>query len=112
MSMARRASLASGPIAFVLLASSPPAIADLALGPEAWVQAGGVDIGVPGYSAPSFVAWDGDARRDLVVGEGGGAFPDGKVRVYRNVGTVAAPEFSTYSYVQSNGVDLVLPGGG
>ena len=110
--MARTATLASGLIAFVLLASSPPATADLVLGPEAWVQAGGVDIGVPGYSAPSFVAWDGDTRRDLVVGEGGGAFPDGKVRVYRNVGTAAGPEFGAYSYVQSAGSDLIMPGSG
>ena len=112
MSTARRGYVTFGPLSLILLASPPPVTADLTLGPEGLIQAGGVDIDVPGYSVPSFVAWDGDALRDLIVGEGGGGYPDGKVRVYRNVGTVAAPEFAGYSYVQSQGSDLILPGSG
>jgi hypothetical protein len=112
MSTARTGHFAVIPLSLVVLAFSPPATADLVLGPEGRVQAGGLDIDVPGYSVPSFVVWDGDALRDLIVGEGGGGYPEGKVRVYPNVGTAAAPEFSGYSYVQSVGSDLILPGSG
>jgi hypothetical protein len=112
MSTARIAHLTSASLSLLLLASSPPAGADLVLGPEELVQAGGVDIDVPGYSVQSFVPWDGDTRLDLIVGEGGGGYPEGRVRAYLNVGTGAAPEFADYSYVQSEGVDLILPGSG
>jgi len=95
-----------------LLALLPsPARGQLNLGPEELVQADMIDIDVPGYSVPSFVYWDDDNLKDLVVGEGSSA-SDGKVRVYLNTGTVSAPEFSTYFFVQSEGVDLTVPEGG
>jgi hypothetical protein len=83
----------------------------LRLGPEELVQAAGVDIAVPGYSVPSFVDWDNDGDNDLVIGEGSGSYT-GKVRVYKNVGSASAPQFSGFSYVQSNGSDLTCPGSG
>ena len=55
--------LASVRLSFILLVCAVPATADLVLGPEVIVQAGGAAIDVPGYSVPSFVAWDGDAHR-------------------------------------------------
>ncbi|MHC4080049.1 MAG: dockerin type I domain-containing protein [Planctomycetota bacterium] len=70
-----------------------------------------MDIVVPGYSVPSFVRWDGDDLRDLVIGEGSGG-ETAKVRVYLNLGTQSEPEFSVYFYAQSNGKDLVVPGSG
>jgi hypothetical protein len=84
---------------------------DLDFGPEQFVQAGGADIVVPGYSVPCFVRWDGDELEDLVVGEGVAEFP-GKVRVYLNVGTASAPQFSDYFYAQSRGGDLTVPAEG
>jgi hypothetical protein len=75
------------------------------------VRAGGADIAVPGYSVPSLVHWDDDGLMDLVVGEGSGSYP-GRVRAYLNTGTDFQPQFSVYSYVQSDSADLVLPGGG
>jgi len=45
----------------------------LKLGSEQLIQAGGVDIDVPGYSVPSFVDWNADGLGDLVIGQGGGA---------------------------------------
>ncbi len=83
----------------------------LNLGPEELVQANGVDIKVPGYSVPSFVDWNNDKLKDLVIGEGGG-FGDAKVRVYLNVGTEPSPQFSDYFYAQSNGSDLICPASG
>jgi hypothetical protein len=79
--------------------------ADINFGPQQFVQAGGVDIQVPGYSVPSLADWNNDGRRDLIVGEGGGTAL-GKVRVYLNVGTDAQPVFRDYFYAQSIGGDL------
>jgi len=42
---------------------------------------------------PSFVHWDDDGLKDLVIGEKTDS-SNGKVRVYLNVGTQSAPEFS------------------
>jgi len=89
-----------------------PSLGQLQLGPGEFVQAGGVDVDVPGYSVPSYVDWDGDGRNDLVIGEGGGGVVEGKVRVYLNVGTHCEPQFEGYLYAQSGAADLVLPGGG
>ncbi len=84
----------------------------LKLGHERIIQADGKDIRVPGYSVPSFVDWNGDKLKDLVIGEGSGSFPPGKVRVYLNIGTEAEPRFSAFFYVQSNGADLTVPASG
>lgn len=101
-------SLFAGVMAFLQLAALPAA-ADLYLGPEELVQADGADIQVSGWSVPSFVYWDGDDLKDLVVGEGGNP---GKVRVYLNAGTSSAPQFTAYFYAQSGGADLEVPGAG
>ncbi|UCF06618.1 MAG: hypothetical protein JSV33_06210 [bacterium] len=91
---------------------SVPATADLSLGPEELVQANRSAIQVPGYSVPSFVFWDGDNLKDLIIGEGGGGIAVGKVRVYLNTGTETSPQFESYFYAQSEGSDLVSPEGG
>jgi hypothetical protein len=83
----------------------------LNLGSEELVEAGGLDIRVPGYSVPSLVDWNSDGRPDLVIGEGSYAYP-GKVRVYLNVGSASAPQFADYFYAQSNSSDLVVPSSG
>jgi hypothetical protein len=90
---------------------SGPAAADLLLGPGQAVQAGGIDIAVSGYSVPSATDWNADGRPDLIVGEGGSGFA-GKVRVYLNNGTAAAPLFGGYSYAQTASGDLECPASG
>jgi hypothetical protein len=106
-------SLPATSLAAVLLTLlSGPASAGLVLGPEELVQAGGVNIIVPGYSVPSFVYWDGDNLKDLVIGEGGGGVSAGKVRVYLNVGSESDPQFAGYFYAQSGASDLIVPGSG
>jgi hypothetical protein len=104
MSPGRGAALAALSLTVAVAAS-----ADLRLGPESFVQSGGVDIDVPGYSVPSTSDWNDDGLPDLIVGEGGAA---GKVRVYLNVGTAGAPAFDGYAYAQAGTTDLVEPGGG
>jgi hypothetical protein len=95
----------------VLAAAASANEGGINLGPEEIVQAGGIEIVVPGYSVPSCEDWNNDQRPDLIVGEGGGTFP-GKVRVYLNVGTAAAPCFLDSFYVQADGQDLSCPAQG
>ncbi|MFC1529243.1 hypothetical protein ACFL6R_00830 [Gemmatimonadota bacterium] len=67
------------------------------------VQANGTPIDVDyGHAAPSFVDWDGDGIKDLLVGQ----FDECKLRIYRNVGTEAAPGFDHYTYFHGS-----VPGG-
>jgi len=84
----------------------------LRLGPEELVQAGGANISVLGYSVPSLADWDNDGLNDLIVGEGGGGYTEGKVRIYINAGTASQPQFTTYFYAQANGGNLTCPGSG
>jgi len=84
----------------------------LHLGPEEFVQAGGVDIDVPGYSVPSFTYWNSDDLPDLVVGQGSGSNPPGKVRVYLNDGNDTEPNFSDFFYARSGGSDLTCTASG
>ncbi|MFO7908071.1 MAG: FG-GAP-like repeat-containing protein, partial [Pirellulaceae bacterium] len=73
--------------------------------PEQVVQAGGSDLQVDSYSVPTMADWNSDGLDDLIVGEKT-ATGDGKVRVYLNTGTAAAPAFDTFFYAQSGGADL------
>ncbi len=84
----------------VLSPATVPA-ALLNLGPEQIVLAGGSDLTVPGYSVPCYTDFDSDGLKDLLVGEGGSGF-NGKIRVYLNSGSATAPQFSSFSYVQSD----------
>ena len=45
--------------------------------------------------------WDEDGLNDLIVGEN-----NGKVRYFRNIGTVEDPELTFESYLQANGADI------
>lgn len=67
-------------------------------------------LGVSGnsYAAPYAVDWNGDGYTDLLVGEKT-ADNRGKVRLYLNDGS---GNFSTYTYVQSNGADLAVSASG
>lgn len=53
------------------------------------VRAGGQAIRVDSDAGPHVADWDGDGRRDLIVGAG-----SGEVRWYRNLGSDAKPELS------------------
>ncbi len=81
------------------------------------IEAAGVPIDVTiGHAAPLVFDFDGDSRRDLLVGEfGSGEFPlervpersrwadcaVSKVRIYRNVGTDTAPAFDGFEYLRA-----------
>lgn len=88
------------------------ALGTLDLGPEQIVQADGADIFVNSYSVPSFADWNNDGLRDLIVGDGGGIQPMGRVRVYLNSGTTSEPVFTTHFYVVADGMQLSWPASG
>jgi len=75
------------------------------------VQAGGVVIQTGDYSVPSLADWNSDGLTDLIVGEKS-ATDTGKVRVYLNSGTNAAPVYGSFLYAQSGGADLAVPASG
>ena len=89
------------------------------LGEPVRLEANGVPIDVTiGHAAPYVIDFDGDGVRDLLVGElGKGAFPkkrlperlrekdmgfdEGKLRIYRNIGTNAKPLFKDFEYLRA-----------
>lgn len=58
-----------------------------------------LDVEHSGHAAPCVADFDGDGVNDLLVGE----FYQGRLRVYRNVGTNAEPSFEDY-FVFQDGV--------
>lgn len=73
------------------------------LAPPVAVEAegGAIDVTEIGHAAPFFADFDGDGKRDLLVGQFGG----GKLRVYKNQGTDDAPRFAKYEFFKA-GADL------
>lgn len=55
-----------------------------------------VDVG---HASPTFADFDGDGLPDLLVGQ----FGEGKLRIYRNVGTKGAPKFDGFKWFEAGG---------
>jgi hypothetical protein len=66
-----------------------------------------IDVQRDGHSAPFMGDFDGDGLNDLLVGE----FGDGRLRIYRNLGTKNQPRFEDYEWFKI-GADLgTVPSG-
>jgi hypothetical protein len=63
-----------------------------------------IDVDV-GHATPYVVDWDGDGKKDLLVGQ----FGSGKLRIYLNKGTDAQPKFDGFTYLQAGGKDASVP---
>ena len=64
------------------------------------VQADGKPIDVDiGHAAPYVHDFDGDGVRDLLVGQ----FGQGRLRIYKNIGTNAAPKFGAHEWFMAGG---------
>ncbi len=115
-------------VAALSVAPAPAQAPDL-LDPVRILAAGeAIDV-TTGHAAPYVLDFDGDGVRDLLVGEfGDGAFPDeelpaclaagwkkggrfanGRIRIYRNLGTNAAPRFEGFEFLQAGGAVASVP---
>ena len=75
--------------------------------PEYQLECAGTVIDVGYYAAPCIADWDLDGVDDLVLGQ----FTSGNIRFYPNDGTNANPVFNSWSYIQSDGVNITVPSG-
>lgn len=77
--------------------------------PPVQIQAGGqpIDVQRSGHSAPFVGDFDGDGVRDLLVGQ----FSEGRLRIYRNVGTNTQPRFDKYTWFEAGGQIAEVPVG-
>ena len=60
-----------------------------------------------GHAAPCFADIDGDGKKDLLVGQ----FGEGKLRIYRNVGTDKKPRFEKFTWFKAGGKFGTVPTG-
>lgn len=93
-----------------LLACVLPLATGLAQGlePPFRLEAEGKPIAVDvGHAHPFLYDWDGDGLKDLLVGQ----FGDGKLRIYRNVGTNQKPVYGALRWFEAGGEIATVPAG-
>jgi FG-GAP-like repeat len=78
------------------------------LRPGQSVYAGPAPLAPGSYAIPCVADWNGDGRKDLIVGYQ----TAGKVALFLNSGTDANPVFTSYANLQAGGVDIYLPSSG
>ena len=65
-----------------------------------------IDVEV-GHAAPLMTDFDGDGIPDLLVGQ----FGEGKLRIYRNVGTANVPRFEGFTWFKTGEQEAQVPSG-
>jgi hypothetical protein len=68
--------------------------------------AGLIDVDV-GHAAPLMTDFDGDGIPDLLVGQ----FGQGKLRIYKNVGTAKEPKFDSFTWFKTGEQEGRIPSG-
>ena len=66
-----------------------------------------IDVERDGHAAPFVGDFDGDGIVDVLVGQ----YDEGRLRVYRNIGTNRAPKFGAYTWFQAGGALGRVPEG-
>ena len=77
---------------------------DPVLSPPFLVEVGGVALDVGSFAAPFMADWNGDGRKDLLVGDG-----EGYIHLYHS-SAEGAPQFIRAEKVQVNGQELMVEG--
>ena len=100
------------PLALACIAASPRGddlgALDPELAPPVRLEAGGKPIDTEiGHAAPLVVDWNGDGKRDLLVGQ----FGRGILWIFLNEGTDAAPALAAGTKFQADGRDGTVPTG-
>jgi hypothetical protein len=101
-------------LALTAACSAQPQGCDAASVPEfqkgVRLEADGKPIdGEVGHLVPCVTDWNDDGKKDLIVGQW--QFGGGKIALYLNRGTDAAPTFSQPEYLQAGGAEISLPAG-
>jgi hypothetical protein len=94
-----------------LCAANLPSLAvgePILLRPATNLLAGAAVLDVGDYAIPCVTDWNGDGRKDLIVGYQ----PAWKLAVYLNCGTDAQPAFTNAFNLQAGGADIYLPASG
>jgi len=97
-------------ITVTLLLTLLPAATALAqeLGKPIRLEAAGRPIDTEiGHAYPYVYDIDKDGRRDLLVGQ----FGSGRLQIYRNLGTDAAPKFGENGWLEAEGKVVTTPAG-
>lgn len=93
-------------LAVALLACAPLAAQNFA--DPVRIHAGEAPINVDiGHAAPFYADVDGDGLSDLLVGQ----FGEGKLRIYKNVGSAKEPKFDKFEYLRAGGEIAKVPTG-
>jgi hypothetical protein len=89
--------------------SAPLAMAEpIMLRPGTNIYASGVPLDVGDHAIPCVADWNGDGRKDLLLGYRA----TDKVALYLNSGSDAQPAFTSFSNLQAGGVDIYQAGSG
>lgn len=72
-----------------------------------YVDDGILPLDVGYYGAPFAYDWNGDNKKDLIVGQ----LDQGMIRYYENYGENNDPVFNGYGFLQASSTTIVLPSG-
>ena len=78
---------------------------ETSLRPAQSLQAQGAILDVGDYAIPCAADWNGDGRKDLLVGYQGAS----KIALFLNIGSDTDPNLTTSVNLQAGGVDICLP---
>ncbi len=97
--------------AVLLLGAGALAAGPIELQPGVKLKAGNeeMDDHSLGHFVPTVVDWNGDGKKDLIVGSFTGQ--PGNVRLYVNVGTDADAKFEKAAFLEAGGKPIRLSGG-